>query len=620
MNGLSRRESAVATFRRLPLVLVSFVALQSVTVAIEVTSAPTIDQPTNGHLARILNFTTDVPTRASLRVHGPGEAWMVQSDVLRTEHSIPLFGLTFEKDYVVDNLQLADSEGNMVTLGDMLSITTAARPDSLPTFNVLTSIPERMEPGLTLFPVRGHTIGVDAQGTPRWHYSGSGAEIHRAANGQFLARINDTIREFDPLGSLTRAWYATGEPPTQLINFAAPVDADGFHHDVFLIASTGNILTLSQTRRTVDNFPISETDPNARGTLEIRSDEVLELATDGTIVNRWDLADMLDPRRGGYGLFRNSVADWSHSNAVVHDPSDDSIIVSVRNQDAVIKFGRTTGELKWILGPHEGWGPEFEQFLLDPVGEEFEWPYHTHAPMLLPNGNLLVHDNGNFRARPFDPPLSNEENYTRAVEYVVDEATMQVTQVWEYGKDAETVIYTPTLGDADWLSETDNVLITFGNPQFINHEAQSPVSARIVEVDRAGEVVFDLQVSHSDGMSTQTVYRAERIPSLYGPEYTMTMLPIALPPGDFNGNGIVEQADLDLVLSHWGADATTPPEGWDHDLPSGLVDQNELDKVLLGWGDTSTIAPVAATPEPSTVVLGVLAASLLIGWQQRPRK
>jgi hypothetical protein len=55
-------------------------------------------------------------------------------------------------------------------------------------------------------------------------------------------------------------------------------------------------------------------------------------------------------------------------------------------------------------------------------------------------------------------------------------------------------------------------------------------------------------------------------------------------PGDFNGNGTAEQADLDLVLLSWGRDGTPPPSGWINNLPGGAINQNELDAALLNWG------------------------------------
>jgi hypothetical protein len=55
-------------------------------------------------------------------------------------------------------------------------------------------------------------------------------------------------------------------------------------------------------------------------------------------------------------------------------------------------------------------------------------------------------------------------------------------------------------------------------------------------------------------------------------------------PGDYNGNGKTEQADLDLTLLNWGAPGTPPPAGWINQLPSGAIDQAELDAALLNWG------------------------------------
>ena len=67
--------------------------------------------------------------------------------------------------------------------------------------------------------------------------------------------------------------------------------------------------------------------------------------------------------------------------------------------------------------------------------------------------------------------------------------------------------------------------------------------------------------------------------------------------GDYDGNGFVSQADLDLVLLNWGE--STLPEGWlAVDQFDGVaISQNELDGVLLNWGSG---ASVAAVPEPAS--------------------
>jgi hypothetical protein len=84
--------------------------------------------------------------------------------------------------------------------------------------------------------------------------------------------------------------------------------------------------------------------------------------------------------------------------------------------------------------------------------------------------------------------------------------------------------------------------------------------------------------------------------------------------GDYNGNGVVEQADLDLVLLNWGDQTPPVPSGWIVDSPRGAIDQAELDAVLLNWGAT---AGGVSTPEPATVTLVALAAVLAATWRFR---
>ncbi|MEM7625498.1 MAG: matrixin family metalloprotease [Planctomycetota bacterium] len=75
--------------------------------------------------------------------------------------------------------------------------------------------------------------------------------------------------------------------------------------------------------------------------------------------------------------------------------------------------------------------------------------------------------------------------------------------------------------------------------------------------------------------------------------------------GDYNGDGFVGLADLNLVLLNWG-DSTIPPEWVNPDAWDGVqISQNELNGVLLGWGNTSS--SIAAIPEPSVLSLMGLA-------------
>ncbi|MEM7626648.1 MAG: PEP-CTERM sorting domain-containing protein [Planctomycetota bacterium] len=74
-------------------------------------------------------------------------------------------------------------------------------------------------------------------------------------------------------------------------------------------------------------------------------------------------------------------------------------------------------------------------------------------------------------------------------------------------------------------------------------------------------------------------------------------------PGDYDGDGFVSQADLNLVLLNWGD--TTLPAGWlAADQFDGVaISQNELDGVLLNWGEGT---PPSLTPIPEPTALSLI--------------
>jgi hypothetical protein len=85
-------------------------------------------------------------------------------------------------------------------------------------------------------------------------------------------------------------------------------------------------------------------------------------------------------------------------------------------------------------------------------------------------------------------------------------------------------------------------------------------------------------------------------------------------PGDYNGNGTVEQADLDLVLLNWGGPAASAPATWINDLPMGQIDQDELDGVLLNWGNAAAAGLAAGNvPEPASVCIVLIIIAILAG-------
>ncbi|KIP90871.1 MULTISPECIES: aryl-sulfate sulfotransferase [Pseudomonas] len=251
---------------------------------------------------------------------------------------------------------------------------------------------------------------------------------------------------------------------------------------------------------------------------QVRSvrDQIIELDESGEVVEFWDLGRILDPYRAellhtlgkaavflpegaskgdsladnealegdnlpfgdvpGVGIGRN----WAHVNSIAHDPVDDGIIVSARHQ-GVVKIGRDK-QVKWILAAPQGWRAELQGKVLTPVdarGEPlardeqgryvdgFDWSWTQHTAWLSGKGTLTVFDNG--WGRDF-APTRLEGNYSRAVEYRIDETRGTVEQVWEYGKARGDDWYSPITSVVEYRADTDTQLIYSASVSYLTKE------------------------------------------------------------------------------------------------------------------------------------------------------
>ena len=509
---------------------------------------PTLTHDVSGRapLTALIEFVTDEPAFVTLHIDDGETRNSVAFDEPETDHFVWVLGLRPARKHII-NFEITDVAGNQSTGDHRFEIDTEPLPDDFPPVQVLLAETGRMEPGVTLFSANftpsgdhGYLVAVDAQGHVIWYLRTDNrtVDVRRLSSGNLLylgrgTPGEDVVVEVDMLGNLVTQWYAAGLGQAG-VDGAIPVDADSFHHEVYELPS-GNLLTLSTEIRVLDLYPTSEDDPGApTERARVVGDVVVEFSRTGRIVNEWALLDILDPYRIGYGSLGGGwnaaygnpdggTRDWAHGNAVIYDKSDDALIVSLRTQDAVVKVSRQTGDLVWILGTGDGWNADWNNYLLAPQGD-LEWQYHQHAPMLTPTGNILLFDNGTFRARPFEGRASAADSYSRAVEYAVDEETMRISQVWAYGGPEDEIFYSRAFGDADWLPISGNVLVTDGGRttdaegrptgDFVNDQAW----ARIVEVTHTtpAERVFEIIIGYeSKDSAGWYVNRSERLPSLY---------------------------------------------------------------------------------------------------------
>jgi len=238
------------------------------------------------------------------------------------------------------------------------------------------------------------------------------------------------------------------------------------HHD-FCRKPDGNTLVV------VNEFTF-----NARawhGAID-KNDVVIEIDPQGNIVWEFHLDDGIDDLIGLVGLkFPRKAEDWAHTNTVESLPDTElgrtderfragNVLFSSRNIHTIGIIDYATRRIVWAFGQGELDG--------------------QHMPTMLPNGRILVFDNGTARG------------YSRVLE--IDPLTREVT--WEFR--LPDYAFARALSGQEVLPN-GNMLICCGNPGVI------------LEVTRDKQIVWELKntIEGFREAYLTAVYRAAFCPS-----------------------------------------------------------------------------------------------------------
>ena len=441
--------------------------------------------------AAIVTFNANEAVTTFIDVSDGTNDWrLIYDDSYDPSLGLGVVGMRPGREHSI-RVTIRNTNGAETTANEIFSFTTPTLPDTgveFPPIDVRESKPEAMEPGVTLFNPRRRQVGrgqeianfnaefgmlvvLDDAGEVLWYYRVDSriSDFGKLQNGNLIFVTADfRLLEIDWLGNTLNQWFAEGRPQGDTEGIG--VDTLTFHHEIDELPN-GNIIVLGSESKVVNNYYTDEYDENApRRDQMVMGDVIVEFErATGDIVWEWRAFDHMDPYRIGYDTLEANywprrgfpeTVDWSHANNLLYDELDDSILINFRYQAAAMKIDRATKEIKWIFGEPSGWG-ELSRKLLRAEGE-LEWPYHQHSPSPTSNGTLLIFDNGNYQARPFQEPTPIQETYTRAVEYEIDEENMVVRQLWQSEQQGPNSVVSIAMGDVDWLPETQNILVAYG--------------------------------------------------------------------------------------------------------------------------------------------------------------
>jgi arylsulfate sulfotransferase len=422
----------------------------------------------------------DTPENTQVAIHVPGKTPEASVDFTfagyQQHHEIPIYGL------------YADS-ANLVTIsikpqnGQSTQKEIALQTEPLPVYSQEVKVEQvvraKYSPGLN-FTFLDHKMVFDIDGAVRWYSTQTTFQVFsRLNNGRFLYsyqftdKKNTVLMEQDLLGKI----------------YAVYNIADGVQHDITELPG-GNLLLTSEDSKS-----------------STTQDFIIEVSRKtGHIVRSFDLKNILDQYRPKeIGLVNN---DWLHLNSIVYNPADSSIIISSKAQSAVVKLSYPGMKIQWILGPHDNWSAQYQPYLLTPVGKGFEWQWSQHDATLLSLASpasdtldILLFDNGLNRS--FDPAAQHSpvESYSRVVHYRINQKLKTVEQVWEYGKERGSAIFSYYLGGAG-QEANGNILGNWGaitrdaqgNP-LTYQDSSGSVETKLIEVDpNDSAVVFECTI------------------------------------------------------------------------------------------------------------------------------
>lgn len=458
-------------------------------------------------LSALLLFQTEDAMTVDISVAGKDEATTIKNsfDDYETDHSIPVLGLYPDTENEV-TVTLTDESGN--SMEKTVTIKTGTLAKSIATIDVKEADTQKMDLGdseLTfVIPSTKRAYAFDANGDVRWHSTRYNSHIFKElTNGNLLyltkesndADTYNVLMETDYLGKIYHRYDFSSSSAANDTG-KSEGEMTVIHHDGIELPSGNFLLTVNDGSNYIE-------------------DTMIELNREtGEIEKTIDLKDILP--EAFYEDYdstsrEDGKVDWFHQNSVEYDEADNSIIISGRHQDTIMKIDYDTSEIKWIMGDSSGWPESYQKYFLK---GDVKASGGQHAAIVLPDQDdndettdILYYDN-NISVTRGDEETS--EKYSEARQVRINDAEMTIEEVWTFGEALGKDYYTKIIGSARYLSNTGNRLVNFG----YRDEGQT---SSIMEVTEEGETV--LNVDLTDFPTSAWAYRAERF-SLYNEDWT----------------------------------------------------------------------------------------------------
>jgi hypothetical protein len=389
--------------------------------------------------------------------------------------AVPILGLAPSRSYQF-SLEALTAGGPMA--GPTLSVTTGAPPAAVAQFHAMTT---GTSSSPTYYLVSGngtYSTAFDRNGVVRWYrgFSGTAVETKMHGDGTFTTYVGTSTGSEAVQGEYVR--YTPEGNQVASYSVVSPDTSGPSSPTVYTDPHELLITQLDSGEERIHLFGYTLEPRSTSDSTVVAWHQLQRLRPDGSLEFRWKTSDHFTAADQGPEF--TGAKDIDHSNALAIDPADGNYIVSFRQLDALVKIDYQSGAVIWQLG---GAKNGFT-IMGDPLGG-FQGQHSVRA---LPNGHLLIYDNG----------VGHVPQESRAVEYALDTSSMTATMVWQFRH--APAIYTSVTGSVERLSN-GNTLVAFAHLGVVD------------EVTPDGRVLWESQLYN--GTVAASVYRIRTLPSLY---------------------------------------------------------------------------------------------------------
>ncbi len=381
--------------------------------------AAAVEDNPRSPLSCYVTWSTEDPATSAVEF-GPDGALQhrIGSDELTEEHRVVVVGMRAETVYQL--VAVSETADGRQLRSPVLSHETGPLPFDGLTLDVTVPDLGLAQPGWVLADLvleedtdTAYIVMFDLDGHTVW--------VHDDLGGSLLGGRDATLVD-DGAAVLVGGFVVEGETPVEIgldnqVLWEGPeqpaIGLDCEMHHLLRKQAGGNYLTL-----------MHDYSDGSMGDRIVEFDPVLDS------VWEWNTVELCEQICTGNPLWGN----WAQL-----DPAENVAYYNSWLYSTLVKVDRATGEMLWMFGQHR----DFTS-----TGEDV-WYRQGHSPTRLPDGNLLVFDNG-----------GPEREHSRVIEYTLDETAMTAEIVWEYPGDLEDPWKNDNGGSATRLDNGNTFVVT----------------------------------------------------------------------------------------------------------------------------------------------------------------